>query len=368
VSRIGPIVGLSLFFALPGALSADPVEPPAEPAAVQPLDDAGPPRLAVHGFSNVDFAMNEEGAPLTFALGELDLFLTSQMASDVSFLAEIVVEFENGAQEVDTERLQFKWAPSALFSVLAGRMHTPFGYWNQTFHHGTWFQTTETRPLIYAFEHDYGILPVHGVGVAIAGTRHSSVVDLKYSVTVGNGRGTNVDEVLHAQDVSDAKAFSVWIGAAPIAVEGLELGGSGYFDKAPPDGERRTETMREQIFTGYLAYRRRGVELLAEATRVLHRLEGETFRTWGGYVQASVKRGRWTPYYRFDTQDVAENDPFFRPAEETLHTVGLRVDPRPWVALKGEYRHRRFVEKGVYYFAPVEDSGDSARLQLAFAF
>ena len=47
------------------------------------------------------------------------------------------------------------------FNVSIGRGHTAMGYWNQTFHHGKWFQTTTDRPAIYRFEDDIGILPVH---------------------------------------------------------------------------------------------------------------------------------------------------------------------------------------------------------------
>ena len=87
-------------------------------------------------------------------------------------LAEIVFEFEEDDNEavLDPERIQVRWAPSTLFSLTAGRMHTPLGYWNETFHHGTWFQTTAARPLLYEFEDDGGILPVHMVGLQAAAT------------------------------------------------------------------------------------------------------------------------------------------------------------------------------------------------------
>jgi hypothetical protein len=49
-------------------------------------------------------------------------------------------------------------------------MHTPLGYWNQYYHHGAWFQATATRPEMYLFEDDGGILPVHEIGIEASGT------------------------------------------------------------------------------------------------------------------------------------------------------------------------------------------------------
>jgi len=285
--------------------------------------------------------------------------MTSALSEDVSVLAEVVFEFgEDNAAVLDVERVQIKWAPSDLFSLTAGRMHTLLGYWNQTFHHGAWFQTTAGRPEMYLFEDDGGILPVHMVGVQAAGTWHTAPADWKYSVSVINGRGRIPDEIPNVQDPTDDKALNVWMGVAPSAVPGLEFGASAYLDSLAPDGDARVTAVRERIFGGHLIYVRGGAEFLAEASHVRHRWERQDFGTWGFYVQGGLKRGRWTPYYRFDRVDVAEGDPFLSPLDVTVHTVGLRLDAQAWAALKGEYHFRR--EQG----ADVH----SARLQVAFAF
>ncbi len=70
---------------------------------------------------------------------------------------------------LDIERLQVTYKPSPYFEISGGRYHTSVGYYNTTFHHGTWFQTATGRPFMYFFEDSGGVLPIHGVGVTTTG-------------------------------------------------------------------------------------------------------------------------------------------------------------------------------------------------------
>jgi hypothetical protein len=301
-----------------------------------PDDGGGVPRLTIRGFSDVNYSVHEEGNPDSFALGQFDTFMTSALSDQVSVLAEIVFEFgEDNTAVLDVERVHLRWAPSDIFTVTAGRMHTPLGYWNQTFHHGAWLQTTAERPIMYRFEDDGGILPVHMVGVQLGGTWNGSAAALKYSAALINGRGHIPDEIANVQDATDDKAVSLWLGLAPAVAQGLEFGGSAYLDTIP--GQPGEGDIDERILGGYLVYQHSGLEVLAELSQVRHEQAGETFATWGYYAQGGFKRGRWTPYYRFDRVEVAEGDPFLAPLDISVHTVGLRWEAMTWVALKGEY-------------------------------
>src|SRR4029078_6385338 len=134
-------------------------------------DAVAPPKLTLRGFTNVDYLVNEEGKPDSFALGQFDLFVTSALSENWSFLAEVNFEFnEDNELGVGGERAQLKYAPSDQFTISAGRMHTPLGYWNQTFHHGAWFQTTAERPEMYLFEDDGALPPGHPGGAQAGGT------------------------------------------------------------------------------------------------------------------------------------------------------------------------------------------------------
>jgi hypothetical protein len=321
-----------------------------------PTDTLGP-RLTLRGFSDVNFAVREEDGPNTFALGQFDTFMSSALSDDVSVLAEVVFEFgEDNAAVLDVERVQLRWAPADAFTATAGRMHTPLGYWNQTFHHGSWLQTTAERPLMYRFEDDGGILPVHMVGVELSGAFNPSPATFKYSASLVNGRGHIPDEIANVQDASDHKAVNLWLGIAPGG-SGLEAGVSAYLDTIP--GTAGRDEIQERIFGAFFTFSRGGLQLLGELSRVRHRYAGEDFDTWGGYAQAGLKRGRWTPYYRFDRVEVAPGDPFLEFLDLTLHTVGLRYEALSWVAVKGEYHNER---------PAGAENVHSARVQAAFTF
>jgi hypothetical protein len=317
--------------------------------------DAGP-RLTLRGFSDVNFSAHEDGGPDTFALGQFDTFMTSALSEEVSVLAEVVFEFgEDNAAVLDVERAQIRWAPSDVFTLAAGRMHTPLGYWNQTFHHGSWLQMTADRPLMYRFEDDGGILPVHMVGVQAAGAWNTGAGAVKYSASVVNGRGHVPDEIPNVRDASDAKAVSLWFGFSPGS--GLEAGLSAYLDTLPAFGEHGD--VRERIVGAFVVFARGGVEVLGELSRVRHHVSGAALDTWGGYAQVGLKRGRWTPYYRFDQVEVAAGDPFLEPLDVSMHSAGLRMDLMSWAALKAEYHHQRPAGARAVH---------SARMQAAFTF
>jgi len=307
------------------------------------------PKLEIRGFTDITFSTERRvnagrATPSTFSLGQYDLFITSKLTDTVSVLSETVLEFgEDNELVVDQERLELKYAPSDLFSVRIGRMHTPLGYWNHAFHHGAWLQTTAFRPLLYSFEDDGGILPVHSVGIQFFGLWRLQALDLDYTLSVVNGRGRRVTEVQNLQDRNDAKAFTVLLGAAPQFPPGLRFGVNAYLDKIPSDEDTpgRNGEIDELILGGYVVYLNRNLELLAEVSRIHHRdrVSRLSFDTWGLYAQAAYQLGRWKPYYRFDFIDFGNGDPYFVPndSDTRKHTFGIRYDPFTWLGLKLEY-------------------------------
>jgi hypothetical protein len=239
------------------------------------------------------------------------------------------------------------------------------GYWNRTYHHGTWFQVTAFRPLIYRFEDDGGILPLHEVGVQAMGAWARSSVAVLYNVSLTNGRGPTAGDVQSVYDANRGKAVNLWAGVQPTAVPGLQLGGSVRFDRIPEDpaNPHRHGEMDERIQAAFAVYERAGTQLLAEFVRLEHREDttGRTFVSRGLYVQGSVRLGRVRPYYRYDDLDRDRDDPFYLPPEpsQRKHTLGLRLDPWPWAGFMLEASH--------HDLRPGETFG-SATVQLAFTF
>jgi len=363
-----PLAALALSLLGPlGAAGQEVPTPLDAPSSTASAADESPPtpRLIIRGFGNVNFETRRKDTPETFTMGALDLFMTSEVTDQIGVLAEVVLEpGGNGETHIDVERFQVKLALSDRFNLAFGRMHAVLGYWNQTYHHGVWFQTTAFRPEIYLFEDDGGVLPVHEVGVQAFGTQAIQGVNLDYNLSVSNGRGLTTTDVEGIQDRNRTKAVNLWLGVRPRAIRGLSLGGVLRWDEIPPNPASvppRPSSLDERILGGFFAYEHGPAELLVEGFHLRHedQVRGVRYDSSGLYAQGSYKLGRWRPYYRFDTVDLAPGDPFLatRPNEEThvshgapnadlryaeslrRHTLGVRVDPWTWAAVKVEASH-----------------------------
>lgn len=310
------------------------------------------PSLKFNGFAGVKYtAQDEVNAPEananTFALGQFDLFVSSQLSEKLSALGEIVFEFtDNNETVVDLERYVLKYSLNDLWNVEMGRMHTPFGYWLGAYHHGTWLHTTVGRPLIFEWEDDGGILPMHSIGLQINGSKSFEDFSMKYHMGIVNGRGETLTKIQHVQDRNDAKAFIVSAAVQPGAIAGLELGGSLYADKIPADTTvaARNGEIDELILGGHAVYFHEKVELLAEGIYMLHddEVSGSAYHTHGFYLQGAYQWNKWKPYYRMDYLNFGEGDPYYsgQDIDNTKHAVGIRWDPFTWNAIKFEYAYQ----------------------------
>ena len=349
------------------ALAREAAPPPIEEAPAAPGAEPAPgPKLLIRGFGNIDLLKRWGQEPGSFTLGQLDVFLTSELAEDLSVLAEIVFEGIEGEGEepvLDVERYQIQYAPSDVFRIALGRLHTVLGYWNQTYHHGAWFQTTAFRPVVYRFEDEGGVLPIHEVGFQVFGAKAAGPLEFHYNLSLSNGRGGSSTEIQNYSDANGSKALNFWLNLAPRRVPGLQLGGVARFDTIPAGagGSSPRETT-ERIFGGFLTYQQHGVEVLSEILSVRHEPEaGDRFRTLGLYAQAAYAFGRFKPYYRFDLLDLAEADPFFAATGPGLrkHALGLRADPWTFACFKLEVSHETPERAGSF---------DALAVQVAFTF
>jgi hypothetical protein len=272
----------------------------------------------------------------------LDLFLVSQLSDRFSFLGELVFEFDsNRDTKTDVERLLIKYEHADWLSVSVGRGHTAIGYWNRTYHHGAFLWTTVGRPLIFEFEDEGGILPLHFVGIEASGIIETQKGLIGYTTTLSNGRGRTPDEIQLTDDLNDSKMVGLELVWRPSGVPDLAVGANFVYDDIPSDPGVR-EKLDEFIAGGYVTYTGRPLEVLIEGQYVRHE-GGPSYNNYGGYAQISYKIDDWSPYYRFDLLEIDEDDPFYASLPEAIdtlrHTVGVRFDWTSFLALKLEYQH-----------------------------
>lgn len=201
-----------------------------------------------------------------FAIGALDLFFTSDLPHGFSALAETTFEADaTGQVGLDVERAQLKWTYSDAFSLTVGRVHQSLGTYNTSFHHGKYLMTAIDRPRVAAFEDDGGPLPMHLVGVSLAGELHGETLALGYVLEGGNGRGRTPDHILNSGDLDLAKSINgqLYVLVKPID---LRLGANLLHDFIAPvsEGEGARPGFEEWSVGGHLVWQHDAARVLSE--------------------------------------------------------------------------------------------------------
>jgi hypothetical protein len=313
------------------------------------LDDEGStsiqlPKLNVRGFLDVGFNVNsnDDGRDDSFTMGQLNLLLTSRLTERAYFLAETYfTNPDNNTQAYMLTRANVQYSVTRRVNFRVGQVHTSVGYWNQIYHHGSYVQTTVSRPEIFRYDRAY--VPIHSVGVELFGGMEGGGVDLTYTLGLFNGRGKTPPAVNRVNDDNDEKALSVLVNFSPHAVDGLTVGVTFYQDTIPPNPDvvTRTGSIGERIIGGSVVYKTPRMELLAELFNIYHddHTSEQIFDSLGWYAQLSYAVNDVTPYYRFDALRFGGSDPYYSPnvLDVHKHTVGARWDFLAWNALKVEY-------------------------------
>lgn len=330
-----------------------------------PPTDAAGPATTFRVFGGVEWGARQlPDLPNSFSLGQLALFVTSNLSERVSVLAEIVVEGQRGPGTrfvTDVERLQLTFRLNDFFNVSAGRYHTGIGFYNAAFHHGAYFETLVGRPRVFMFEDAGGPLPIHDVGVTARGVLPKTGSSLHYVAEVGNGRPWTApanEGATAGSDANDAKSTNVGVSYRPDRWRGFEAGTSYYRDAI---AQTATSTVDHHVAGIYAIYRTPSTEVMAEWLWLGHVAEDRSeYDNDGGYVQASKAWGKLRPYYRFDRLTINPATPFIGGiGSYKAHVAGLRIDPVRWAGLKAQYeRTDESGQRGV----------DGVRAQLVFVF
>jgi hypothetical protein len=328
-------------------------------------------RFAVQGFSDVTFRADHfapDAGPSetrsTFGLGQFSLFLSAQVAPNISVVSEtaLVVATEGRqATSVTLERVYVKYVLTDAFKVAIGRTHTALGYWNEAYHHGALLHPTVARPEILRFG---GVMPVHSVGVEVSGRVPAGGWELNYVGNLGNGRARDFNATQGAVDVNNGKATAVKLSIAHETDRTVRFGPMIYRDIIPSDPSRpgREDELDEIIAGAHFVYRDPRFELLSEYFNIHHdnRTTGAGTDHTGWYAIAVVRPWRWKPYVGIDVTEFDAGDPYFLEGGTGVRRYlgGIRYDINSLNALKFEVRRER------------RSAGDSHALLIntAFAF
>jgi hypothetical protein len=337
-------------------------------ACLGPLRQVAGQDTHIRGFTDVTFnASDRAGATTNFALGQFDLYITSALADKWSFLGETVFEFKQDFA-VDVERLVITFRPNPHVMLAMGKHHTPLGYWNTAYHHGTLMQPTIRRPDMYLFEDDGGILPVHTTGALFAG-RDLTPAHLGFDVMVGNGIG--------ATPISDNNpGKSLTFALHSQLTTALRVGVNYYRDRltpgtariygAPidtvlPTGDTLTTTATEQMLGTFGVYLSPKIEIMAEYQHITHApaAGGPSTGNDAAYLYAGYRIGKLVPYGRYDALLFAAADPHFVADDFHRAIVGARYDFAATAQLKVEYQRQTTDRTG---------SSNEVRVQVAIGF
>ena len=359
------------------APAATPVETPTQTAAPA---DAGPEGKSAHalvermdtsntllrirGFGDVTFhGSDRKGDTNSFTLGQLNLFVTSDISEKFKLLSEIVFEADQRNNfGVDIERLLLQYSHNDHLNIAVGRYHTAIGYYNTAYHHSTWLQTATGRPFLFQFEDGGGILPIHNVGVTASGLIPSGRLQLHYVAEVGNGRASRLptdEAVQNVVDENNTKSVNLALFATPEAVRGLQVGFSVYHDRLQPVNAPR---IGETIFSAHVVLVRPTFEWLNEALDIRHAPDGSAhvYDTPGFYTQISKRLGSYRPYFRYQYVNGSDSEPVFPDVGlRQGPSAGVRFDASESVALKFQYDRTSLRHQPSY---------NSLALQLGFTF
>jgi hypothetical protein len=302
--------------------------------------------LRIRGFADIDLhGDNRKGNTTSFTLGQLNLFVTSDISEKFKFLSEIVFEAgRDNAFGVDLERYLLLYSHSDYFNLAIGRYHTAIGYYNTAYHHSTWLQTATGRPFLFLFEDQGGILPIHNVGVSASGSIPTGLLGLHYVAEVGNGRASRSPQSEAVQNVVDEnnhKAINLALFARPEHARGLQVGFSVYRDLLTP---ANAPTIGETIFATHAVFVRPTFEWLNEFLVIRHAPMGSrVFDTPGFYTQVSKLFGSYRPYFRYQYVNASNSEPVFpQVGLQQGPSVGVRYNASEFVAFKLQYDYTAF--------------------------
>jgi len=296
-------------------------------------------------FGEVDYRQTDGPGSDGFTIGQLVGQLNAEIDDKLSVFTELTATARRGEDyEFEIERMFVRYDFSDMYKLSAGRFHTPIGYWNTAYHHGSWLQTTIGRPEGVKFG-SY-VMPIHFMGVQLEGKLWDS--DFGYRVGFGNGRCEEINDPCDLGDSNSHPAYLAEVFYRPLNRFRLDTGLTLYVDSVTPAVGPEVD---ETIIDGYIALQGERPELIAEYLYGIHERKntiGPEGNTNTAYLQLAYRLGgrvqNLKPYVRAEFVDVDADDPLLGDLglDYDGYIGGLRWDFSRWAALKTEVRSQEF--------------------------
>jgi hypothetical protein len=289
----------------------------------------------------VDVLTNYKNDKASFAFGEQDLFITSELTDKISFLGETVFKFDsesNTSFNISVERVIIRYNLKGNHYLVIGKHHTPLNYWNDTYHHGRVFFPNIFRPLLFQ---DF-MIPLHTTGIGFQGINLTSL-NFGYDLMVGNGIGSG--------DLEDNDKFKSLTASVHIKpAEGLRIGVSYYHDvisagvsnhhSSHHESGALTQNLTQQIYSGSISYFKDKIEFLTEGSFINNHTDSlNSQNSYGFYAHAGYRLfQKIVPYVRYDNVNYADNDIWFDSDSRQSFIGGIRYEFSYLAVLKAEYQ------------------------------
>lgn len=175
----------------------------------------------LHSPSNKDVGVMFRGA-------EFIAYITSNITDRLTAAVELHphVNFKNGP-EFEIERLFLKYYVQDYFSIRAGRMYMPIGFWNQNYNFAYVMNPVIHRPNILQPIHDDGFVNTRDVGVQFEGNDIGSL-RFSYKAMISNGLGKNGGLGGNFRDFDTHFAYTTNLSIQPL--DGLRFIVSGLYN------------------------------------------------------------------------------------------------------------------------------------------
>lgn len=280
-----------------------------------------------------------------FKVGQFDLFITSQIDDRTTFLGETVFEYDEESKSfvIDVERMIVRRSFTDVFNLGLGKYHSPFGYWNNAYHHGALLQPTIQRPNIVRFEDEGGFLPIHQIGVQLDGGGIGNK-NFGYNLFVSNGQADGNSGGTFSY--SGSPAISGGVNIEPV--ENLKLFASAFFNSVPAgtttyQGVKLTEDSNYQMLNGSLAYfnGRLPIEFALEYYNVTNSSATGTSTMNGNFVYAGFTHYKLIPYILYNNIRFQQGEKYFNKNDVDSFSVGLRYSVAVKAVVKFEYSYEK---------------------------